>query len=214
MKKSHGWEGGPDEPILLDSKEAVNAARFYAALKPFACGDFFNTDAPLQTEQLLSGRVAMGLVWSDYLFGLVNAAEARKQAFGFAPAPGGKSLIGGGSYYVNRRSQHPDIAAEFVAYLLRPENQVELAKRGLCSPVRATYANSEVRRLPYTEALGASLERATYMLEAGPDSELVASRITEALQRIWKGERSEAVLPEVQKRLTADRAAVFAQRGR
>jgi ABC-type glycerol-3-phosphate transport system substrate-binding protein len=215
MQKEQGWEGGSDLPVQIATPVAQQAAAFYAALKPYTtCGDFFSTDAPLQREQLLAGNVAMGIVWSDYLYELVANAKAKKLDFGFAPVPGGKSLIGGGSYYINRKSRHPDVAAQFVLFLLRKENQIELAKRGLCSPVQDVYADPGVQALPYINALGQSLRRATYMLEAGPDAELISNRLTEALQRIWRGEAASRVLPEAQETLARERADLFNKRAR
>lgn len=213
MQKEQGWEGGPELQTQIDSPIAQQAAAYYASLKPYsACGDFFSTDAPAQREQLLRGRVAMGIVWSDYLYDLVGSAGKAGLSFGFAPIPGPKSLIGGGSYYINRKSQHADVAAQFVLFLLRSENQIELAKKGLCSPVRDVYSDPGVQALPYMSALGQSLQRATYMLEAGPDSELISTRLTAALQRIWRGELPAKVLPQVQEALARERADLFNRR--
>jgi hypothetical protein len=36
-------------------------------------------------------------------------------------------------------------------------------------------------------AVRASLERATYMLEAGVDATLISEKITQALQEAWRG---------------------------
>ncbi len=154
----------------------------------------------------------MGIVWSDYLFDLVARAAKQNLKMGFAPAPGSKSLIGGGSYYISRKSKNPDIAAQFVMFLLRQENQVEMTKNGLCSPLKSVYSDPKVQSVPYIPALGESLKRATYMLEAGPDSDLISTRLTEALQRIWKGEPPGPVLRETQEKLQRERAELFSKR--
>lgn len=212
MKKDYGWEGGPDTRLELDTPVAADAATYYASLKPYTCGDFFSVDAPMQRELILSDKVGMALMWSDYLFELATRARAKGIRLGFSPVPGSKSLIGGGAYYVNRAGSHPDIAAQFVMFLLREDNQVELTRKGLASPVRAVYQNPLVDSVPYIDALGTSLERASYMLEAGPDADLISSRITEAMQRIWKGEQPTLVLSETQERLRKERAQLFAKR--
>lgn len=213
MQKEYGWESGPGLQTQIDSPTAQQAAAYYASLKPYStCGDFFSTDAPAQREQLLSGKVAMAIVWSDYLYDLVASAAKANLTFGFAPIPGTKSLIGGGSYYINRKSKHADVAAQFVLFLLRRENQIELAKKGLCSPVRDVYKDPGAQAIPYMNALGQSLERATYMLEAGPDAELISARLTEALQQIWRGEQPATVLPKTQETVARERADLFNRR--
>lgn len=213
MKKDHGWEGGPGDELGITSAAAEQAASFYASLKPYACGDFFSMDAPAQRELMLGGRVAMGIMWSDYLYDLAQRAPSKGVTFGFAPVPGAKSLIGGGSYYVNRRSKHPDLAARFIAFLLEPTNQAALAKQGLCSPVRSVYADVSVTdSIPYAQSLAASLARSTYMLEAGPDADLISSRLSEALQKIWQGSPPAGVLRETQDSLRKERAELFARR--
>lgn len=210
MQKQYGWQGGPEENLQLNTPVAIQAADFYKSLKPYACGDFFNIDAPAQRELLWRGDVPMALMWSDYLFELVQKSTSYKQSFGFAPVPGGRSLIGGGSYYISRQSHHPDIAAQFVFFLLRPKNQVELAKIGLCSPVETIYQDRQVlSAVPYMKALGESLKRASYMLEAGPDSKLISSKIEEALQKLWKGAPTGATLNELQQTLTEERVDLF-----
>lgn len=212
MQKERGWAGGAEKKIEIGSAPAIEAARYYASLKPYTCGDFFSVDAPSQRELLLNGNVAMGIVWSDYLFDLVQRAASKKVSFGFLPVPGNKSLIGGGSYYVSRKSAHPALAAQFVMFLLDPSNQVELVRHGLCSPVRDVYANPAVQDVPYIAALGQSLARSTYMLEAGPDADLISARLSNALQRIWKGEDAATVLQAAQKSLQGERSELFAAR--
>jgi hypothetical protein len=47
------------------------------------------------------------------------------------------------------------------------------------------------------------------MLEAGPDSKLISSKIEDALQKIWKGAPTEPTLNELQKTLSDDREDLF-----
>ncbi len=114
MDKKYGWQGNADTNLELNTPVAIEAATAYKALKPDACGDFFNMDAPTQREALLSGNVPMAIMWSDYLFELAHGKAKKGSSFGYAPVPGGKSMIAGGSYYINKLSKHPDFAAQFI----------------------------------------------------------------------------------------------------
>lgn len=193
MDKAQGWKGSPSTRVMLDSPEAVAATEFYLSLKPFNAGNFTTTDGVEQRNVLKKGKVAMALVWSDYVQGLIeDGAGKRDERFGFAPTPGGHSMIAGGSFYINKKSKSPKEAFDLVRFLLRKENQVRMIQHGLCSPLRSAYDSPEVQNVPFAAALKVSLERADYMLEAGPDADLVSTSITTALQRIWNGEATTA----------------------
>ena len=210
MDKKYGWQGNADTNLELNTPVAIEAATAYKALKPDACGDFFNMDAPTQREALLSGNVPMAIMWSDYLFELAHGKAKKGSSFGYAPVPGGKSMIAGGSYYINKLSKHPDFAAQFIFFLLEPANQAILVKKGLCSPLRSIYQRPEsTPDAPYLAALGQSLDRGAYMLEAGPDSNVISSEIEKALQRIWRGADLQATLDNLETTLPAKRAEAF-----
>ena len=189
FEKEHGWEGDQNTPITINSKKAEDATRFYLSLKPYNKGDYFKTDATEQVRMILEGDVAMGLVWSDYLYGFLKS-DKRSSRFGYAPIPGDKSPIAGGCFYVNRNSKHPKEAIDFILYMMKPEVQAELALNGLCSPLKDTYKeNSQVmKKIPYAEALGKSLkdERCKYMYEAGLEAGMVSQIITNHIQRLWR----------------------------
>jgi len=189
MDKDQGWKGSTSTPVLLDSPKAAAATEFYLSLKPFNAGNFTTTDGVEQRNILKKGKVAMALVWSDYAQGLIDdGAGKRDDRFGFTPTPGGHSMIAGGSFYVNKKARSPKEAFDLVRFLLRKENQVRMLQQGLCSPLRSAYDAPEVQGVPFAAALKVSLERAEYMIEAGPDADLVSTSLTTALQRIWNGE--------------------------
>src|SRR5260221_11694964 len=106
MQKSRGWEGDEHTPLLLTDPKTIAATTFYLSLKQFTAGDFFSVGANEQRELLRSGRVAMGILWSDYAYGLVSDAHRHDDQFGFVPRPGDISMLAGGSFFVNRRSRH------------------------------------------------------------------------------------------------------------
>lgn len=214
MPKDRGWKGDSKTPIMLNTGSAIDAAALYLELKPFNAGDFFSIGAAEQRELLLQGKVAMAIVWSDYVFDLVERARERGLSFGFAPIPGSVSMLAGGAFYVNRDSRHPDFAASAIAYLLNPRRQAKLIEEGLCSPVREAYTTVDREVVPYADALKDSLDRGVYMLEAGPDADLIAQEITKALQSAWRGELTAAqAMQRAQDEIVRQRPAVWAQLG-
>lgn len=187
LKKKYGWEGDLSTPVIIDSPETLAATEFYLSLKPFNAGDFFSTGQNEQGKLLKDRKGAMAIVWSDVLYDLIRD---NKDVFGFAPIPGTKSMIGGGIFYINKKSRYPKVAAEYIANVLSKEQQVKLIQLGLCSPLRSAYESPEVKGIPYAAALKTSLDRAVYMCEAGPDADVILDIVTQTIQRIWKGENS------------------------
>lgn len=192
FNKKYGWQGDKDNIITINTPEAEEATRFYLSLKPFNKGNFITVDATEQVKQILQGDVAMGLVWSDYLYGIVQSSHSSN--FGYAPIPGGYSPIAGGCFYVNRNTKNPKEAIDFILYMMKPEVQVELALKGLCSPLRSTYKNEDVKkRIPYAEALEKSLERGSYMYEAGLEAGSVSQIVTKYIQQLWGSDNPDNV---------------------
>lgn len=213
MDKAYGWQGDANTQIHLNSIEALKAAKFYLSLKPFNSGNFTNVDAYEQIEILKQGKVAIAIIWSDLAFKLVDKGDGQfDERFGFAPIPGGKSMLGGGSYFINKKSKHGDLAAEYIVDLMQKENQIKLAKTGLCSGLRTVYDDTEVKKIPYSYALAKSLERGTYMLEAGIDATLISDKITASLQKMWGGQLSpEAAIKDMQAQIVTGRNALYTQ---
>ncbi|MEM9409643.1 MAG: extracellular solute-binding protein [Planctomycetota bacterium] len=207
LEKERGWQGNADTPVILDSTEALKATKFFVDLKPFNAGNFFATDQFEKLQIMQNGKAAMAFMWSDTIPSLL---EKNGQDFGFAPIPGDKSILAGGAFFVNKDSKHIEEARDFVLYLMQEEQQVKLTVAGLCSAMRTVYDNPEVKELPYAEALRSSLERGVYMLEAGPDSELISNVLTTHLQRMWGNKESvEEGLKFAAEEIESQRAKVF-----
>lgn len=211
MDKERGWEGTENTPIMLQSSESIQAAKYYKSLKPFNAGNYFTIDVTSQTKIMKEGNVAMGFVWSDYLYNFVYDNEGNlDDRFGFAPIPGDKSPLAGGSFYINKQSKYPKEAAKYIIDLMQPANQIELAKKGLCSPLRTTYENPEVQKIPYSNALKQSLERGVYMFEAGPESDLVSQVMTNYIQQFWNNKlTAEEALTKAQEDIENGRTEIF-----
>lgn len=137
------------------------------------------------------GNVALAVMWSDVLYDLVDLDSPQATKFGFAPVPGNVSMNAGGAFFVNKHSGHPEKAMDFIAWLMKKDNQTKMLKKGLCSPRKSAYNDpSAAQNIPYLGALKASLDRGVYMAEAGPDADVISQNITKYAQKVWRGELS------------------------
>lgn len=153
LDKNQGWQGNADTPVLLASESGIAATEYYLSLKPFNAGNFVTTDGVEQRNILKKGNVAMGLIWSDYAWGLIDKGNGEfDERFGFAPTPGSKSMIAGGSYFINRQSKFKKEAFEYVTYLMQKETQVKMIQQGLCAPTLSAYDAPEAQKVPYVLA--------------------------------------------------------------
>lgn len=211
MQKERGWQSDANTPITLTSSEAIAAAKYYKSLKPFNAGNFTTIDATEQTKILKEGNVAMAIVWSDYLYSFVYDDKGNTDTrFGFAPIPGNKSALAGGSFYINRQSRHPNEAINYVINLMQKPNQIALAKKGLISPLKSTYDDPEVQKIPYSNAVKISLERGVYMFEAGPESDLISQTITNYMQQFWDDKLSaEDALAKAKEEIEKGRVDIY-----
>jgi ABC-type glycerol-3-phosphate transport system substrate-binding protein len=212
MDKEYGWEGDENTKVLLNTPEALKAAKYYYSLKPFNYGSFTNVDAYEQIKLMKQANVAMALIWSDlaYSFTIKEDGETFDNSFGFAPTPGDKSMLAGGSFFINRKSKHPKEAANYVVHLMQEENQIAMTKKGLCSAMKTVYDDPEIKKIPYTEALRVSLARGVYMLEAGIDATMISDKITANLQKMWNNEISpEQAVNNMQNEIDKERKIIY-----
>ena len=211
FEKQRGWEGDATTPLKITSQEAISATKFYKSLKPFNAGNFTTIDATEQTKLLKKGNIAMGIVWSDYLYNFAfDMNGIVDDRFGFAPIPGNKSALAGGCYYINKQSKNPREAVKYVMSLMQKTNQIALAKKGLCSSLKSTYDDLEVQKIPYTSALKTSLERGVYMFEAGPESDLVSQTLTNYLQQFWEDKlTAEVALAKANEDISRGRVDIY-----
>lgn len=189
FEKQYGWQGNENTPIKINSAEAVKATEFYISMKPYNKGNYTSVGATEQIVLMKEGNIAMAIAWSDYLYNFVYDEYGKKDKnFGFAPIPGEKSPLAGGCFYVNKQTRYPEESIKYILSLMQPKVQVALAKQGLCSPLKTTYEDEDVRRMPYSKALKESLERGNYMFEAGPESDAIMNIVTNYMQQVWNEE--------------------------
>lgn len=185
LDKDRGWEIVDNSKVIINSSQSKEALTFYKSLKPFNAGSYKDVDANKQLEIMRGGKVAMAIMWSDYLYELINKNGAFDDRFGFIELPGGKSPLAGGAFFINKDSNHPKEALDYILNTLKRENQVRLMTKGLCSANKSAYLDSTVKKIPYSNALYNSLNQGVYMFEAGADASIISNKITEYIQRVW-----------------------------
>lgn len=214
MDKQYGWQGGKNTPILLNTPEALNALKFYRSLKEFNSGTYSNVDMFEQSKIMKEGKTAMGLQWSDALYPSFSTENGFNPDFGFAPIPGNVSILTGGTYFINKKTKNLPEVIDYIIDLMQYKNQVKLAEKGLCSPLKTVYENPEVKKLPYTDAVKTSLERGIYMMEAGIETNIITEVMSNYLQKAWLGETTpEQALAKMQEEIELKRARLYNQIG-
>lgn len=209
-EKQYGWQGNADTKILLNTPEALKALKYYQKLKPFNAGNWTNVEQAEQMKIMKEGKTAMAIVWSDVLFSNINENGKFNNAFGFAPVIGNKSILAGGSFFINKKTKSPEKTMQYIIDVMQPKMQIELAKKGLCSANKKVYDNAEVKSIPYADALKTSVERAGIFLEAGPDATMIAEKMTTYIQKCWNDNLTpEKALEMMQKEIEAERAKIF-----
>jgi multiple sugar transport system substrate-binding protein len=192
MKKPFGWISDENTPLILSSPATVEATERYLRLKKYSQfgrpgADFFSTDGAQQIELMKSGRYAMGIMWSDIVYDLVHGRQTWSSAYSFHVIPGKVSMLAGGSYYINRQTDSRKRVFEVIKKLFELEQQKKMALLGLCPPRKEIYANEELKNtIPYLAAVGDSLQRGVYMLEAGPDAENIIMILSRILQELFR----------------------------
>lgn len=218
MRKKYGWISDENTPVILSSQETIAATERYLRLKAYSQfgqpnADLFATDAAGQVELMKSGRYAMAIMWSDVAYNLVRGQSSWSDAYTFHVIPGSVSMLAGGSYYINRQSKSRDRAIEIIQRLFEPEQQAKLARLGLCPPRRSIYLDDRLKEeIPYLSAVGDSLQRGTYMLEAGPDADETMQIVSRALQEMLRAGQSAKVasrLAAAQEEIAGARAKTF-----
>ncbi|WP_111682853.1 extracellular solute-binding protein [Winogradskyella tangerina] len=209
LDSKRGWDSKPDTNVIVNSPENLEALKLYNKMKNFNSGQYSNVEQFEQMRIMKKGKTAMAFVWSDMIYPSLFAAESDNR-FGFAEVPGNSSILGGGAYFVNKQTKNLGEVSKFINYLMQESTQVQMALNGFCSPLKTTYLNPEVAKLPYSEALAKSLDRADIALVAGIDSNMINEIITTYIQRCWNDELTEEeALEQIQSEITIGRKKLF-----
>lgn len=211
LESERGWDSNLKTNVVINSKQNIDALTFYKRLKSLNQGGYSNVEQFEQMKIMKDGKTAMSIVWSDMIYPSIKTTDGFDQRFGFAPIPGNTSILGGGAFFVNKQTKHKEEVSKFINYLLQKSTQIKLASNGYCSPLRDIYKDEQIKKLPYANALGASLERAKISLVAGPDANMIYEVLTTYVQKCWNNELTpEEALNKAQAEVKTKRQEIFA----
>jgi len=204
------WSTNEDSEVVINSPESLDALEYFISLKPFT-PSFTDVTQYKEMEYFLDGKVAMILSWDDGMYTeFADDNGIFDEGIGYAPIPGGKSPTHGGSFYINKDSEHPEEALSFILFVLEPENQVYLAKKGLSVPNRKVYEMDEIKSLPRSKALLSSIDRGGVYYDAGLDAEIIQGAIATYVQQAWKEELSPSeALQKMEEEIKDRRSQIF-----
>ncbi len=180
LDTNHGSEYGD---IVVNSPENVAATNQYLKLIAFSPPDTLTYNWNGALAALQQGRVFMGILWNDQAPLLEDSRlskTAGKIGYALIPSATGRpfSQLEGWSYLIPKESSHPREAYRFIEWAMSPDVQIQETLKGSQSPMKATYKDSRVSRLPYTPVFLACIPIARPKPTI-PESE----RITEVMQR-------------------------------
>lgn len=210
MDKSRGWQSTIDTEVTVSSDEVKSALAFYKSLKPFNKGSFHTVEQFEQMKIMKEGKTAMAMVWSDMIYPNIKTQDGFDKRFGFVPVPGQSSILGGGAFFVNKKTKHPKEISLLISFMNQYDTQLLMAKNGLCSPNKLVYNSSELKEIPYAKALQTSLSRATITLEAGPESSKVSDALTSNVQAFWDDKITlDECVKNVENEISSERDVIF-----
>ena len=185
--KHRGWHRNHKENISIDSADTVRATERYVRMARNSYGEFTKIGHDQQIEAMRKGQVAMAIIWNDRL-----VENFMGRDFGFRAIPGKCSMIGTGTYFVNRHSPNWLQAAHFIEQTMTIVAHADLMRRGLCSPYKELYEREDLydpkcpSGMTWIPAVKASLAdaRPTRMLEAYWDAGLIAKEVMQSLRKL------------------------------
>jgi len=211
MNKERGWQSTMNTEVTVTSKDFKEALSFYKSLKPYNNGSYHTIEQFEQMRLMKEGQTAMAFVWSDMIYPNLKNPDGFDNRFGFTPVPGKSSILGGGAFFINKKTENPKEVSSLITFMNQYDTQLLMAKNGLCSPSKRVNESSELGFLPYIEALKTSLGRASITLEAGPESSKVSDAITSNVQLFWSDDISiDECLFNIESEVLQERENIFA----
>lgn len=143
---SHSTRLYDGQRILLESPEGTRAMRELLEAK-----DFIGM-APCSTwhiaaREFASGNVAMTILFSNFVSGIMGTDSHVLDKTGFTLVPGSNPMTGGSAIGVCRYSKRKEEALRFIRWLCTEEVATAMTLMGTMSPCIKTYENYEVMDL-------------------------------------------------------------------
>ena len=129
--------------LLLNTDAALQAMEQLIDAKKFSSADY--SDWWRDTAREFSkGETAMTVLFSNYASEMLNSHSEVIGNIGYADAPGGNALVGGGSIGVCKESRNQKEALDFIKWVCSDKVSTAMTLLGSISPCRRTYENYEV----------------------------------------------------------------------
>ncbi len=138
----------------LSTPAALTTFRDYVANA--ACGHRQRTNSWSEVAaSFVKGETAMTILYVHHAANFVLARQANVGVeIGFAPVPGGRPLLAGGSLAVVKHSVQQEEAYQFIAWATGDQIAPELVMRGGISPCRKVYEHRDILdTYPWLEAM-------------------------------------------------------------
>jgi multiple sugar transport system substrate-binding protein len=190
LNTEHGWEYGD---IIINSPQAIAALQYYSDLVRFSPPGTLNYTWDDALAAMQQKKIAMVIMWNDSTYAVEYSDDSLVAGnMGFAMIPKSRDYdrrvgqLEGWSYLIPKSSPNPDAAIRFVAWMMKPSNQVEQHLNGGASALKSTYDDSRVQQLTYTtaslETMAAAIAKPT--IPEGPEmTEILTRELSLALAR-------------------------------
>lgn len=129
--------------IRLTSPEAVRALRGYMELGDMTAPTAMSSRLDV-ARAFAAGDAAITMLFTNFASELVSSSSRVSDRIGFAMAPGGNPLVGGGIMGVSRYSRNREEALKFIKWLCSDEVSGVIALMGSVSPLSRAYDNFEI----------------------------------------------------------------------
>lgn len=134
--------------VALDSPNAIRALRNYCESFRYASPGSPDHWWHEQVAEFASGKAAMMILYSAYASPLVDRSLSSVVGkVGFDSIPGGRPVLGGWSFAINRAGMHKAAAVEFIKWSCGRELSIPLTLLGSVSACTGVYASSEIKSL-------------------------------------------------------------------
>lgn len=130
--------------LYLSTQKAKKALKNYLETAEYADpAAIHNWNAV--TENFIHGETAMAILFTNHASGIIRTQNAlSSNQVGFAPVPGARPLLGGGTLGIYSGSSQKDNAYQFIQWATSDEIAARLMTMGGISPCRSGYEYMEV----------------------------------------------------------------------
>lgn len=135
---------GKNGLLRLSTPEAKAALENYIRTARYSDPHAVHSEGEI-VDSFIRGNTAMTILYVHHAFRIVQAQDSEIAGIvGFAPVPGKKPLLGGGSLCVGKHSKNIDEAYRFICWATSNQIASELMMMGGISPCREAYEQQKI----------------------------------------------------------------------